>query len=168
MKIRTEKESDFGAVNDLLLATFEGEGEAKLVSALREKASPIISLVAELHDEIVGHIMFSPVKITGHENFKIMGLAPVAVLPEHQNKGIGTTLIKEGLNKCLELGFPAVVLLGHAEYYPRFGFKPSTEYGLLCPYEGVPPECFMAMELIPGSLSKVSGQIKYHPAFSDL
>ncbi|MCP5381209.1 MAG: N-acetyltransferase [Kordiimonadaceae bacterium] len=168
MKIRTEKESDFVAVNDLLLATFEGEGEAKLVSALREKASPIISLVAELHDEIVGHIMFSPVKITGHEDFKIMGLAPVSVLPEHQNKGIGAALINEGLNKCRELGFLAVVLLGHAAYYPRFGFKQSTKFGLICPFDGVPPECYMAMELIPGSLNEVSGQIHYHPAFSEL
>ncbi|HRW29747.1 MAG: N-acetyltransferase [Alphaproteobacteria bacterium] len=168
MIIRKEKECDFEAVNNLLLAAFEDEGEAKLVSALRIKASPVISLVAEIHDKIVGYIMFSPVKITGHEDFKIMGLAPVAVLPEHQNKGIGAALINEGLDNCRKLGFQAAVLLGHAEYYPRFGFKQSTKFGLICPYEGVPPECFMAKELFPGSLSKVSGQILFHPAFSEL
>jgi putative acetyltransferase len=116
---------------------------------------------------IVGHIMFSPVSLSGHPGLKIMGLAPMAVAPEQQRKGIGSALVRAGLERCKQLGFGAVVVLGHPRYYPRFGFSPSTRFGIKCEYE-VPEEVFMVQELQPGYLRSVSGTIKYHAAFSNV
>ena len=111
--------------------------------------------------------MFSPVSLTGHPGAKIMGLAPMAVAPDHQRKGIGSTLVRAGLERCQQLGFGAVVVLGHSEYYPRFGFSPSSRFGMGCEYD-VPEEVFMVMELQPGYLRGRSGTIKYHAAFSNV
>jgi putative acetyltransferase len=107
--------------------------------------------------------MFSPVLLAGHSALKIMGLAPMAVLPEHQRTGIGSALVRAGLEACSDLGYGAVVVLGHPEYYPRFGFKPSTRFGIGCEYE-VPEEVFMAIELQPGYLATASGKVQYHEA----
>ncbi len=96
-----------------------------------------------------------------------MGLAPMAVAPEHQRKGIGSALVRAGLEQCKQLGFAAVVVLGHPEYYPRFGFSPSSRFGINSEYE-VPEEVFMAMELQPGALSGKTGRVKYHAAFSNV
>ncbi|MCC3860402.1 GNAT family N-acetyltransferase [Pseudemcibacter aquimaris] len=168
MKIRKEEIQDHVLVEDILKMAFESDGEARLVKALRDQASPIISLVAE-NDEcaIVGQIMFTPVTIDGCEDVKIMGLAPVSVTPEEQGKGYGGALIKAGLHECRKLGMDGVVLLGHPDYYPKFGFKTSTEYDLACEYD-VPAEAFMAMELSAGAFDKVSGTVKYHKVFSEL
>lgn len=152
------------AVNE---AAFEQPAEARLVAALREQANPIISLVAEDEGAIVGHILFSPVTLTGHPELKIMGLAPMAVAPERQREGIGSSLVRAGLDECRKLGFGAVVVLGHPEYYPRFGFTPAARFGIGCEYD-VPEDVFMAMELEPGHLLNASGIIKYHEAFSSV
>lgn len=148
-------------------SALETPAEAGLVNALREQAHPVISLVAVEGGTIVGHIMFSPVSLSGHPGLKIMGLAPMAVAPEYQRKGIGSALVHTGLDRCKQLGFGAVVVLGHPEYYPRFGFSPSTRFGIKCEYE-VPEEVFMVFELLPGYLRGASGTIKYHAAFSNL
>lgn len=95
-----------------------------------------------------------------------MGLAPMAVAPEHQRKGIGSALVRAGLDECKQLGFGAVVVLGHADYYPRFGFLSSARFGIGCEYE-VPEEVFMVVELQAGFLDGASGKVKYHAAFSD-
>ena len=137
-----------------------------LVDTLRQEAEPIVSIVAEEKGRVVGHIMFSPVTLSGHPHLKIMGLAPLAVLPENQRKGIGSGLAEAGLQRCRELGFGAVVVLGHREYYPRFGFVPSQHFGIGCEYE-VPQETFMVVELEHGLLNGVSGTIEYHEAFRD-
>ena len=110
--------------------------------------------------------MFSPVSLSGHPALRIMGLAPMAVAPQHQRKGIGSALVGAGLEQCKQLGFGAVVVLGHPAYYPRFGFSPSARFGIGCEYE-VPEEVFMVVELQAGFLRGTSGKIKYHPAFSD-
>ena len=89
----------------------------------------------------------------------------MAVVPWHQRQGIGTALVRTGLEECKKLGFGAVVVLGHADYYPRFGFTLSTRFGIGCEYD-VPEDVFMAIELQPGALQDASGKIKYHPAFS--
>lgn len=167
MLIRTEEEKDWTAVRAVNEAAFDTAAEANLVDALRAQVKPIVSLVAEDRGAVVGHIMFSPVSLANHPELKIMGLAPMAVAPEHQRKGIGSALVRAGLERCNELGFGAVVVLGHPEYYPRFGFAPSVSRGMGCEYE-VPEEAFMALELQPGYLRGASGKVKYPVAFSNL
>jgi len=134
---------------------------------LRKRAQPVVSLVAEDDGEIVGHIIFSPVWLSGHGHLKILGLGPMAVLPKHQRKGIGSMLVRVGLEQCKQLGFGAVVLVGHPEYYPRFGFRPASRFNIVCEFE-VPEETFMVLELQPGFLVNTPGTIKYHPAFSEV
>ena len=94
-----------------------------------------------------------------------MGLAPMAVLPGRQRQGIGSELVRAGLDECRRLGFGAIVVLGHAEYYPRFGFVPASKFGLKSEYD-VPDDVFMALELIPGALRGRAGTIRYHPTFA--
>ena len=165
--IRIEEEKDWAAVHVLNVAAFETPAEANLVDALRQQARPVVALVAKENRAVVGHIMFSPVVLSGHSGLMIMGLAPMAVAPERQRKGIGSALVRAGIEQCKKLGCGAVVVLGHPEYYPRFGFTPSASFGISCEYE-VPEEAFMTIELQPGFLDGVSGRIKYHEAFSNL
>ena len=167
MLVRAEKETDRKAVYAVNVSAFETPAEADLVDALRTQAQPIVSLVAEENGRIVGHIMFSPVSLSGHPHLKVMGLAPMAVSREHQRKGIGSALVRAGLEQCKQLGITAVVVLGHPEYYPRFGFVPSSRFGIDSEYD-VPEEVFMAMELQLDALSGVTGRVKYHAAFGDL
>ncbi|MGE3298106.1 MAG: GNAT family N-acetyltransferase [Porticoccaceae bacterium] len=167
MLIRAEEQRDWAAVHAVNVSAFETPAEATLVDALREQAQPLVSLVAEDNGAIVGHIMFSPVSLSGHPALRIIGLAPMAVTPEHQRKGIGSALVRAGLEQCKQLGFGAVVVLGHPAYYPRFGFVPSARFGVDCEYE-VPEEVFMIVELQAGHLSGASGKVKYHAAFSNV
>jgi putative acetyltransferase len=167
MLIRTEEPKDWAAVHAVNASAFATPAEANLVDVLRKEAYPFVSLVAEDNEAIVGHIMFSPVSLSGHPNLKIMGLGPMAVAPEYQRKSIGSALVRTGLERCKQLGFGAVVVLGHPEYYPRFGFSPSTRFGIGCEYE-VPEDVFMVMELQPGYLHSATGTIKYHAAFSNV
>lgn len=167
MLIRDENAQDRTDIHALNASAFETSAEADLVDALRVQVHPVISLVAEEADTVLGHIMFSPVSLSGHPGLKIMGLAPMAVAPQHQRQGIGTALVRAGLERCRELGFGAVVVLGHPQYYPRFGFLPAKRLGIDCEYE-VPVDVFMVMELQPGYLHGASGIIKFHTAFSNV
>ena len=167
MQIRPEKEEDKAAIQAVNEAAFETPAESRLVDALREQTSPIVSFVAEIGGAIIGHIMFSPVVLRAHPELKLMGLGPMAVLPRHQLRGIGSELVRCGLEECKELGFKAVVVLGHPEYYPRFGFKTAARFGIGCDYE-VPEDVFMVIELEPGYLRGASGKIKYHAAFNNV
>jgi putative acetyltransferase len=145
---------------------FEGSSEAKAVDMLREANKAIVSLVASYNGQLAGHILFSPLLMdSAPAGFKGIGLAPVAVLPEFQNKGIGSKLIKEGLKICQELGCDIVVVLGHTNYYPRFGFLRASDYGIKNEYGVDDP--FMVMELRAGALSEISGMIKYQPEFEE-
>jgi putative acetyltransferase len=165
MLIRSEQEKDRTAVHAVNVSAFDTPLEANLVDALRARADPIVSLVAEDNGAILGHIMFSPVALSEHPALRIMGLAPMAVAPEHQRKGIGSALVYAGLDQCKQLGFGAVVVLGHPAYYPRFGFSRSTRFGIGCEYD-VPEDVFMVVELHAGFLRGASGTIQYHAAFS--
>jgi putative acetyltransferase len=167
LHIRTEEEQDWPAVQAVIESAFERSAEAHLVAALRDQAQPVISLVAEQRDTIIGHIMFSPVLLPGRPEMRIMGLAPLAVAPEHQRKGIGSALVRVGLEQCHQLDFGAVVVLGHPAYYPRFGFSAAKRFGIGCEY-AASEEAFMIVALQPGFLNGVSGKVKYHAAFSKL
>lgn len=146
-----QRRADSEAVRAVNQAAFGTNAEADLVELLRVQASPLLSLVADDSGSIVGHILFSPAVLPGHPDVKIMGLAPMAVLPAQQRCGIGSTLVRNGLEACRQLGFGAVIVLGHAEYYPRFGFQPASRFELGCEYD-VPDEVFMALELEIGHL----------------
>ena len=164
MNIRAETDKDKTAINNINQSAFKTSDEAELVDKLREQAKPFISLVAEEGGKVVGHIMFTPVSLINHTELKIMGLAPMAVLPEYQRKGIGAALIQAGLGQCKKRGFGAVVVLGHKSYYPRFGFKPAAHVGLSCEYD-VSDEAFMYLELQKDYIRSATGKIKYHSAF---
>jgi putative acetyltransferase len=167
MLIRAERDNDQDAVHAVNVSAFETPSEANLVDTLREQAQPVVSIVAEENGKVVGHIMFSAVSLSGYPDLKMMGLAPMAVVPEHQRQGIGSALVRAGLEQCRQLGFTAVVVLGHPGYYPRFGFSPSSRFGIDSEYE-VPEEVFMAIELQPEALSAITGRVKYHAAFSNV
>ncbi|MFN2444400.1 MAG: GNAT family N-acetyltransferase [Vicinamibacterales bacterium] len=167
MHIRPERPADIPGIRTVSLTAFETSAEADLVDALREQADPIISLIAEDSGAIVGHILLSPVTLTAHPELRIVGLAPMAVVPARQRQGIGSALIHEGLERCRRLGFGAVIVLGHAEYYPRFGFTAASRFGLRCEYD-VPEDVFMVLELDEGILKGKSGTIHYHPAFANV
>ena len=166
MDIRTENLEDVEAVRNVNIAAFGRENEANLVDKLRGSASTF-SFVAVQSDRIVGHLLFSLVAVEGKcsRNLSILGLAPVAVLPNYQRQGIGTLLIRQGLKECARSGFQAVVVLGHPDFYPRFGFIPASRKGLGCEYD-VPDEAFMVLELESGALQDCSGTVKYRSEFS--
>lgn len=169
IEVREESAADRTEVREVVAAAFGRDDEADLVEALREAGAAVISLVAVADDRVVGHILFSPVTIepddeSAIESFTALGLAPLAVAPDEQRRGIGAALTQAGLELCRRLGHDAVFVLGHPEYYPRFGFAPAGEQGLRCEYD-VPPEVFMVAELRPGALGDLRGLVKYHPAF---
>jgi putative acetyltransferase len=164
--IRAEKPADVAAVYAVERAAFGRAAEAELVDRLRAAAQPHISLVAARDADIVGHIFFSPVSIaTAPFALQPMGLAPMAVQPDWQRRGIGGALIRAGLDACRALGSGAVVVLGHPEYYPRFGFAPAVRWGLRCEYDA-PDDAFMVLELVPGALDGVSGLVRYASEFA--
>jgi putative acetyltransferase len=165
MLIRNEEREDMSAVYEVNLAAFDTPGEAKLVNKLRKEVHPIISLVAEESEEVVGYILFTPVKLSGSPELKIMGLGPMAVMPAYHGKGIGSALVRAGLEKCKEQGYGAVAVLGHTWFYPRFGFKASVLFDIRPEYD-VPEEVFMILELQPDYLLDASGTIQYHPLFN--
>jgi len=165
--IRAETDADREAVYAVHSAAFKTASEADLVDALRIKAHPLVSLVAESSERIVGHILFSPARMSGHPELLIMGLAPMGVLPGRQRRGVGSALVRAGLEACRQLGVSVVVVLGHPAYYPRFGFLPSSRFDISSEYD-VPEEVFMAIELQPNALAKKSGKVCYHEAFESL
>src|SRR5687768_3562594 len=133
---------------------------------LRAANKALISLVALDQGRVVGHILFSTVTVAvAPENFRGIGLGPMSVLPEFQNKGIGSRLVGEGLKACKREGYDAVVVLGHTRFYPRFGFSKAKDHGLDNEYNA--SDAFMVMELRGGVLETISGFVKYAPEFRD-
>jgi putative acetyltransferase len=163
--IRAEAQSDATAIRRVLAQAFPSDAEARLVDALRKRAQPQISLVAETpHDGVVGQILLTAVEIPSLA--RTVGLAPMSVLPERQRRGVGSALVKAGLSACRAAGFRAVVVLGHVDYYPRFGFRPAWDFGLYYKTPGALP-AFMALELEPNALQGAGGEVRYYAAFDE-
>lgn len=163
-----EKPQDISDIRKVHESAFETRTEADLVDVLRDKNAHVISIVAIMGTRIVGHILFSPVTLeTDGVAVKLLGLAPMAVVPEYQRKGIGSKLVEKGLAESRAKRYPAVVILGHPGYYPIFGFTPSVNYSITSEYD-VPPDVFMIKELAPGVLAGIPGIAKYHEAFTEL
>jgi putative acetyltransferase len=157
--IRPETATDHEAIRQVNLLAFGQEAEGELVDMLREQGYVRLSLVAERDSKIVGHILFSAIQIGAED---ALALAPMAVVPDHQRRGIGSALIQTGLEQCRQAGHRIVIVLGHPDYYPRFGFLPELAAPLKSKYAG---EAFMALELVPGALDGVTGEVKYPPPF---
>ena len=166
--IRYEQPEDIALIHQINKQAFGQSAEANLVDALRRNGKATLSLVAEDSGRIVGHILFSKVVIeVGDSQLHGLGLAPMAVSPERQNEGIGSRLVERGLKLCREAGHPFVVVLGHPEFYPRFGFVPASRFNIKSEYD-VRDEVFMITELQQGSLLGVAGTAKYQPEFNEV
>ncbi|MGQ0601527.1 MAG: GNAT family N-acetyltransferase [Anaerolineales bacterium] len=166
--IRPQNSTDCAAIRLVNENAFGGTGEANVIEALRERGQVTFSFVAEVENRIAGHILFSPVTLeTKHGSFGGLSLAPLAVLPEFQRRGIGAQLARAGLDECRRLNCAFVVVLGHPDYYPRFGFERASKYGLRCEWE-VPDPAFMVIELLPGALTNRAGLVKYQPEWSSV
>jgi putative acetyltransferase len=165
--IRSEEARDRDAVRLVNERAFGGREEADIVEALHRANAVVVALVAEVGAAIVGHILFSPVTVEHSNKPPLVGLAPMAVAPGNQKQGIGSVLVREGLARCRAAGVEGVVVVGHAGYYPRYGFVPAQQFGLRCEYD-VPADVFMALELTHGALHGVSGLVRYHAAFASV
>lgn len=161
--VRPEQPGDAADVTRIHEAAFPTPDEARLVALLRENGKAQVSLVAVSGGRVVGHILFSPVTI---DDWPITGsgLAPVAVLPDCQGRGVGSRLVRAGLEACRALGMPFAVVLGGPGYYRRFGFERASEQGLGNEYSV--DEEFMVLELRPGSLPPEGGLVRYAPEFA--
>ncbi|MDO8225122.1 GNAT family N-acetyltransferase [Bacillus cabrialesii] len=173
LSIRQERTHEYDTTEDIvkrafLNETYSDKKEHFLVNKIRKSDAfiPELSLVAVNVKDIVGHVLLSKIKIVDGDNaVDSLALAPVSVAPEYQRKGIGSQLIHAALKKAKELDYRSVIVLGHKDYYPKFGFKPASLWNIKAPFE-VPDEAFMALELSKDSLEKVKGVVHYSKAFS--
>jgi len=167
VSIRPETPKDADSIRYVNEQAFGQISEAAIVDKLRNRNALTASLVATKENEVVGHIAFSPVTIESeYSSFGAVALAPMAVLPSYQRKGIGSQLVRAGLEECRRLGHDIVVVLGHPDYYPRFGFVSAKQRGIDCEFE-VPDEAWMILELEEGILGGRSGTVKYQPEFKE-
>jgi putative acetyltransferase len=169
MQIRGEAPTDADGITRVNYLAFGRPNEGELILKLRKLSGfePRLSLVYEKDNIILGYILLLPIMIQStHGDYQTLSLGPIAVLPDHQKRGIGGCLIGEGHAAALELGFQSVVLLGHPTYYPRFGYKPAALWNLTNPW-GIHNEAFMAIELIKGTLDNISGLVIYPKVFND-
>lgn len=166
MNIRAEKWEDEEEIYQINQLAFNGHDEGKLVDNIRSTDAfiPELSLIAEKNNIIVGHILFSHIHIMSRKEWPSLALAPMAVLPAYQKKGVGTALIQEGLKRARAMGFPSVIVLGHKDYYPKFGFEKASKWGIKCPFK-VADENFMAKELFTAALDGKPGTIRYSEVF---
>jgi putative acetyltransferase len=165
VSVRPEQPADIPAIRQVHEQAFGRPAEALLVDTLRQHSKVLLSLVAVKDEQVVGHILFSAVTIacaTGP--FAAVGLAPMAVVPALQRQGIGSLLVQRGLDACRGAGYACVVVLGHAHYYPRFGFVPAQRYGIESEY-AVPADVLMVIELQEGALQGHAGVARYAPEF---
>jgi len=166
--IRREEPGDAGAVRVVNERAFDGPAEANIVDRLRSACPDALSLVAVVEGQVVGHILFSPATVAGAGGeVRGMGLAPMAVLPGHQRRGIGSELVRAGLEMLRAAGCRFVIVLGHADYYPRFGFERASLHGVLSQWEGVPDDAFMILLLDESLRGGLSGTARYRSEFDE-
>jgi putative acetyltransferase len=162
--IRPEATADHDAIGHVNSLAFGQDAEARLVDALRDGGYVRASLVAEQGGQVVGHILFSDLPIVTEAGaVPALALAPMAVLPEFQKQGIRSTLVRRGLEECRQQGHKIVVVVGHPNFYPRFGFSSKLASALASPFGG--GDSWMALELVPGALAGVAGRVEYPPPF---
>jgi len=167
LTIRSETPEDGADIHFVYGKAFGQESETELVEKLRNRGMLIVSLVALSDVQVVGHIAFSPVTVKSEDSsFQAIALGPMAVLPEYQRKGIGSQLVRTGLEECRHLGHEIVVLVGHADYYPRFGFVPARSKGIECEFE-VPDKAWMLLQLREGVLAGRRGTVTFQPEFRE-
>ena len=166
--IREEQPQDIKIIHDLNKRAFGQTQEADLVDRLRQTCDDLLSLVALIENEVVGHILFTPVVVEGEQEvLQGMALAPMAVLPEYQRQGIGSELVRNGIEKLNKRQCPFIIVLGHAEYYPRFGFEPASRYGIRSEWE-VPDDAFMILVVNESELQGGAGLARYRPEFAEV
>lgn len=160
--IRDASPADYPAIRQVIRHAFGQTEEANIVEQLRADGDALVDLVFASDIAIQGHIFYSPLAIVRDgETVRAAALAPVSVLPAFQRKGVGDALVRAGNARCAELGLDAIVVLGHAAYYPKFGFSAAAAESLEAPFKG--PN-FMALELKPGALEG-GGRVRYAKAF---
>lgn len=169
MNIRQESTDDFSSIYQINHLAFKQENESQLIEKIRlgDTFIPELSLVAKQNEIVIGHILFSKIKIVGNEIIPSLALAPMAVHPDFQHQGIGSQLIIEGLKRATHLGYEHVIVLGHKDYYPKFGFSMAASWNIRCPFE-VPDDHFMAKELVLNSLKNINGIVEYPPVFYEV
>lgn len=168
--LRPETSADYDAIDRIHTRAFATPAEARLVRALRSTDAyiPALSIVAVQQNQVVGHVLFTRISIQDTaRHTPALALAPVAVLPEHQRSGTGSALIRCGFIEAQRLGHRLVILLGHATYYPRFGFEPALPHGIVAPFP-VRSESWMVHALVPGALDGVRGTVQYAAPFYEL
>ena len=163
--IRQEAVDDVAGIRAVVQAAFGRRSESDLVDSLRRSGALIFSAVALDDNRVVGHVAFSAVTIG--ESHPAFALAPAAVAPDCQRQGIGSALIRWSLEKCRQLGHEVVIVLGAPAYYRRFGFTPSSQFNIKCPFI-VPSDEFMVLELLPGAASQCRGMVHYPPEFESV
>ena len=164
IEIREERPDDVAAVRDLNRRAFGQDQESNIVDALRANGAALLSLVATVDDRVVGHIMYSPLSV-GDVNGAALG--PMAVIPERQRQGIGSKLVEAGNRKLKDAGCPFIIVVGHADYYPRFGFTPASEHGIKCEWD-VLDDVVMLLVLEQAKMESVSGLATYRHEFSSV
>jgi putative acetyltransferase len=166
--VREERPGDIDAIRIINYRSFMQPQEGSIIDKLRVSCNDLLSLVAERGDELVGHILFSPAVIDAPGvHIRGMGLAPMAVAPEYQRQGVGSSLVKHGLGLLKEQGCPFVIVLGHPEYYPRFGFVRAATYHLKSQWEGVPEEAFMVVVWDDSGMKETGGVARYRDEFDE-
>ncbi len=166
--IRDERPGDAAGIRSLLEAAFPTALEADLVDRLRASCPGHLSIVAVEAGRIVGHIVFTPVIIEARaERLSGHGLAPMAVLPQHQRSGVGSALARAGIERLRQAGCPFIVVVGHPEYYPRFGFVAASRHGVRCQWDQVPDEAFMIL-VLDAAPPNFAGLARYRPEFDEL